>query len=88
MVDIALAAGVSQATVSLVLNGVANARIADATRARVQAVASSHRRLRLGADLIARARAGATVWIGDPTWPNHAPIFREAGLTLSRLGLF
>ncbi|QCB37177.1 aspartate/tyrosine/aromatic aminotransferase [Sphingobium sp. PAMC28499] len=39
--------------------------------------------LRLGADLIARARPGATVWIGDPTWPNHAPIFREAGLTLA-----
>ncbi|WP_313331641.1 amino acid aminotransferase [Sphingobium yanoikuyae] len=39
--------------------------------------------LRLGADLIARARPGATVWIGDPTWPNHAPIFREAGLALA-----
>lgn len=40
LADIAQKAGVSQATVSLVLNGVANARIADATRARVQAVAS------------------------------------------------
>lgn len=38
--DIAQLAGVSQATVSLVLNGVANARIAAATRARVQAVAA------------------------------------------------
>jgi aromatic-amino-acid transaminase len=37
--------------------------------------------LRLGAELIARARPGATIWIGAPTWPNHAPIFREAGLT-------
>lgn len=40
LADIAQKAGVSQATVSLVLNGVANARIADATRARVQAVAA------------------------------------------------
>ncbi|SBV31835.1 Tyrosine aminotransferase [uncultured Sphingopyxis sp.] len=36
--------------------------------------------LRLGAELLARAHPGATVWIGAPTWPNHAPIFGEAGL--------
>ncbi|MCG2842067.1 aspartate/tyrosine/aromatic aminotransferase [Sandaracinobacter sp. RS1-74] len=36
----------------------------------------------LGARLIARAAPGATVWIGSPTWPNHEPIFREAGLAV------
>ncbi|MET0309837.1 MAG: amino acid aminotransferase [Sphingomonas sp.] len=36
--------------------------------------------LRLGAELIGRARRNAQIWIGAPTWPNHAPIFREAGL--------
>lgn len=36
--------------------------------------------LRLGAELIRRASPGATVWIGEPTWPNHGPIFVEAGL--------
>ncbi|MCP1469762.1 aromatic-amino-acid transaminase [Sphingobium sp. OAS761] len=36
--------------------------------------------LRVGAELLARARPDARVWIGEPTWPNHAPIFREAGL--------
>jgi aromatic-amino-acid transaminase len=36
--------------------------------------------LRLGADLLARANCEAQVWIGTPTWPNHAPIFAEAGL--------
>ncbi|HEX7822335.1 MAG TPA: amino acid aminotransferase [Sphingobium sp.] len=36
--------------------------------------------LRLGAELIARARPDATVWIGTPTWPNHGPIFERAGL--------
>jgi len=35
MIDVAQHAGVSQATVSLVLNGVANARVAEATRTRV-----------------------------------------------------
>lgn len=38
--------------------------------------------LRLGAELIARSRPGATLWIGAPTWPNHAPIFRDAGLRI------
>ncbi|SDF91614.1 aromatic-amino-acid transaminase [Sphingomonas carotinifaciens] len=37
--------------------------------------------LRLAAELL--ARAGATfVWVGAPTWPNHGPIFREAGLVV------
>lgn len=40
LADIALKAGVSQATVSLVLNGVSNARIAAATRQKVQAIAA------------------------------------------------
>ncbi len=38
--------------------------------------------LRLGAEIIARSHPGATVWIGVPTWPNHAPIFHEAGLAV------
>jgi len=36
--------------------------------------------LRVGAELLARARPDARVWIGEPTWPNHAPIFSGAGL--------
>ncbi|MBO9697526.1 MAG: aspartate/tyrosine/aromatic aminotransferase [Sphingopyxis sp.] len=36
--------------------------------------------LRLGAELLARANPAARVWIGTPTWPNHGPIFAEAGL--------
>ena len=35
--------------------------------------------LRLGAELLARAAPDARVWMGSPTWPNHAPIFAEAG---------
>jgi aromatic-amino-acid transaminase len=37
--------------------------------------------LRLGAALLALAAQGRTVWMGDPTWPNHMPIMRGAGLT-------
>lgn len=36
--------------------------------------------LRLAAELVARGAGNPTLWIGTPTWPNHAPIFREAGL--------
>jgi aromatic-amino-acid transaminase len=38
--------------------------------------------LRLAAELIARSDRNHTVWLGAPTWPNHAPIFREAGLAV------
>jgi aromatic-amino-acid transaminase len=38
--------------------------------------------LRLAAELIARGTGNPTVWIGTPTWPNHGPIFREAGLAV------
>ena len=38
--------------------------------------------LRLGAALLAAGRPGATIWISDPTWPNHAPVFAAAGLTV------
>jgi len=39
--------------------------------------------LRLGAELIARAGRRPRVWLGSPTWPNHGPIFREAGLEVA-----
>ncbi|WP_083671982.1 amino acid aminotransferase [Sphingomonas montana] len=38
--------------------------------------------LRLAAELIARTGRSPTVWVGTPTWPNHAPIFQAAGLTV------
>ena len=44
--------------------------------------------LRIGAELIAQARPGATVWMGTPTWPNHEPIFRKAGLAIRMHAFF
>ena len=38
--------------------------------------------LRLGAEIVRVAHPGATVWLGTPTWPNHVPIFRAAGLAI------
>ncbi|MBW8911893.1 MAG: aminotransferase class I/II-fold pyridoxal phosphate-dependent enzyme, partial [Sphingomonas sp.] len=38
--------------------------------------------LRLAAELIARARPGARILVGNPTWPNHPPILKSAGLNV------
>lgn len=39
--------------------------------------------LRMLADLVKLARPDATVWVPDPTWPNHLPILRAAGLKVA-----
>jgi aromatic-amino-acid transaminase len=38
--------------------------------------------LRLGFELIATANPNARVFLGTPSWPNHAPIIRAAGLEI------
>ena len=38
--------------------------------------------LRLGAELVRAANPKAVVRVGTPTWPNHAPIFTAAGLSI------
>lgn len=38
--------------------------------------------LRLGAELLARGRAGTRVLVGTPTWPNHVPLMEAAGLQI------
>ncbi|WP_339897149.1 amino acid aminotransferase [uncultured Gilvimarinus sp.] len=38
--------------------------------------------LRAAAELIAKARPDATVWVSTPTWGNHIPLLSSAGLTL------
>ena len=44
--------------------------------------------LRLGAELLAQAAPGATVWIGNPSWPNHAPLMHESKLTVRSHGYY
>jgi aromatic-amino-acid transaminase len=36
--------------------------------------------IKLALDLVARAAPGATVWMSDPTWPNHPAIVAHVGL--------
>ena len=38
--------------------------------------------LRLGAELIAKGRSDAVVHLGEPTWPNHIPLFQSAGMPI------
>lgn len=39
--------------------------------------------LRLAAELANAGRPGAKIWLGQPSWPIHAPIFAEAGLEVA-----
>ncbi len=39
--------------------------------------------LHAAAALIARANGAATAWVSDPTWANHVPVFRHAGLRVA-----
>jgi aspartate/tyrosine/aromatic aminotransferase len=38
--------------------------------------------LRVAADFIARTSPGVSIWLSDPTWPNHPNIFGAAGLAV------
>ena len=38
--------------------------------------------------LIHRAKPGATVWVSDPTWPNHNPIAENSGLKVATYPYF
>ena len=39
--------------------------------------------LRVAAGLILRARPGAALWVGAPTWANHVPLLGSAGLSMN-----
>ena len=53
---------------------------ADRTRIRAAQTPGGTGALRQLADLARLARPDATGWVPDPTWPNHMPILRAAGL--------
>jgi len=38
--------------------------------------------LRIGSEVLNRSKAGAKVWLSDPSWPNHYPLLEGAGLEL------
>jgi aspartate/tyrosine/aromatic aminotransferase len=39
--------------------------------------------LRVAAELVQAVRPGATVWMSEPTWPNHPAIFAAGGLKVA-----
>jgi aromatic-amino-acid transaminase len=61
--------------------GLVFGKTADAGRIRAAQAPGGSGALRLVAELLQRSRPGATVWMSDPTWPNHLPVMRGAGLT-------
>ncbi|MBA9033932.1 amino acid aminotransferase [Rhizobium leguminosarum] len=44
--------------------------------------------LRTIADLLVKAWPDATVWLSDPTWVNHVPILKAAGLNIATYPYF
>ena len=44
--------------------------------------------LRLAAELANAGTPGARIWMGTPSWPIHAPIFRQAGMVVETFGYF
>jgi len=38
--------------------------------------------LRVAAEFINSCKAGATIWVSNPTWANHTAVFEAAGLTV------
>ncbi|ALG89088.1 aromatic amino acid aminotransferase [Actibacterium sp. EMB200-NS6] len=52
----------------------------DHTRVAAAATVGGTGALSIALDLVKRAAPGATVWVSDPTWPNHVPIIGKCGL--------
>ncbi|MFZ1752633.1 MAG: amino acid aminotransferase [Caldilineaceae bacterium] len=44
--------------------------------------------LRVAGDFIRKITPGATVWVSDPTWPNHPSVFQSAGLKVATYPYF
>ena len=63
------------------LYGKGHAALADGRVTTVQAPGGSGG-LSVAAHLLARVRPGMKVYMSDPTWPNHSPLLKLAGLTL------
>ncbi|MCB1748773.1 MAG: aspartate/tyrosine/aromatic aminotransferase [Gammaproteobacteria bacterium] len=44
--------------------------------------------LRVGAELIKRARPATTIWVSSPTWANHVPLLGNAGLAIQEYAYY
>ncbi len=55
---------------------------ADSARIRCAQSTGGTGALRILADLLKVVRSDASIWVSDPTWPNHIPVFKAAGVTM------
>lgn len=44
--------------------------------------------LRVGAEFIKQCNPATTIWVSDPTWPNHKPLLGDTGLSLATYPYF
>ncbi|GHE97423.1 amino acid aminotransferase [Thalassotalea profundi] len=51
-------------------------------RARTVSTPGGTGALRVAAEFIKSCKAGATIWVSNPTWANHTGLFQAAGLTV------
>tara|TARA_R110002167_G_scaffold132972_3_gene317500 strand:- start:31286 stop:32473 length:1188 start_codon:yes stop_codon:yes gene_type:complete len=51
-------------------------------RARTVSTPGGTGALRVAAEFINSCKAGATIWVSNPTWANHTGLFQAAGLTV------
>ncbi|MES1923819.1 amino acid aminotransferase [Salinisphaera sp. T31B1] len=62
----------------------ANSPVLAANRASATQSPGGTGALRLAADFIASQLPGKSIWLSDPTWPNHLGVFSAAGLNLEK----
>lgn len=61
---------------------------ADFSRTRGAQAPGGSGALRIISELLRRARPDATVWLSDPTWPNHVPLVESSGLKTAKYPYF
>jgi aspartate aminotransferase len=60
----------------------ANHKVLTENRARTVSTPGGTGALRVAAEFIKSCKAGATIWVSNPTWANHTGLFQAAGLTV------
>ena len=57
-------------------------KVLNENRARTISTPGGTGALRVAAEFIKSCKAGATIWVSNPTWANHTGLFAAAGLTV------
>lgn len=57
-------------------------KVLTTNRARTVSTPGGTGALRVAAEFIKSCKAGATIWVSNPTWANHTGLFEAAGLTV------